>query len=108
MEAKQTRQLLYWTAYAVVVPVGFIAALWGIELLVNRRDGSFGEAFGTGDLLPLGALLLLGVSADIRMEDQGNASMWKSIHEVLFLMLAIGAMMVFGPSGSKRCLQNGT
>jgi hypothetical protein len=98
VEAKRIRQLLYWCAYMVVVPVGFIAVLWVIALLVENPHGSFGEVFGTGELLPLGALLLLSVSADIRVEDDTTrASAWMAVHEVLFVTLAIGAITVYGP-----------
>src|SRR5262249_8686276 len=101
MDAKETRQLLYWCAYTVIVPVGFIAALWAIAWLVKSPNGSFEQIFGTGDLLPLGALLLLSVSADIRSEDEGKAGVWMAIHEVLFVILAIGAIMVYGPLKNK-------
>jgi len=97
MDAKRIRQLLYWCAYMVVVPVGFIAVLWFIAWLVKSPNRSFGEIFGTGDLLPLGALLLLSVSADIRVEEDARAGVWMAVHEVLFVTLAIGAIMVYGP-----------
>ena len=97
MEAKQIRQLLYWCAYMVVVPIGFITALWVVAWLVNSPNQSFGEIFGTGDLLTLGALLLLSVSADIRVEDETEARVWLAVHEVLFVTLAIGAITIYGP-----------
>jgi hypothetical protein len=97
MDVKQLRQLLYWCAYTVVVPMGFVALLWVIAWLVKSPNGSFGEIFGTGDLLLLGALLLLGVSADIREDNDANAGVWMAVHEVLFIIVAIGAIMIYGP-----------
>lgn len=101
MNAKQFRQLLYWCAYTVVVPMGFVALLWVMAWLTGSPGGSFGEIFGTGDLLPLGALLLLSVSADIRVEDDGKTGVWMAVHEVLFIILAIGAITMYGPMRAK-------
>lgn len=64
---------------------------------VKSPNGSLGEIFGTGDLLLLGALLLLNVSTDIRMEDAGEPRIWMALHEVFFFVLAIGAIVVYGP-----------
>jgi hypothetical protein len=101
MDVKQLRQLLYWCAYTVVVPMGFVALLWVLAWLFESPNGSFGEIFGTGDLLLLGALLLLGVSADIRVDDDANAGVWMAVHEVLFIILAIGAITIYGPMRAK-------
>lgn len=96
MNAKQFRRLLYWGAYTVVVPMGFVALLWLMSWITGSPRGSFGEVFGTGDLLPLGALLLLSVSADIRVEDEGETGVWMAFHEVFFIILAIGAITMYG------------
>jgi hypothetical protein len=96
MDAKQFRRLLYWCAYTVILPMSFVAWLWVMSLLERSSRGSFEEIFGTGDLLLLGALLLLSVSADIRVEDDGKARVWMIVHEVLFIILAIGAISIYG------------
>jgi hypothetical protein len=97
MDVKQVRQLLYWCAYTVVVPMGFVALLWFLAWLVESPNSSFGAIFGTGDLLLLGALLLLSVSADIRVDEDANRGVWMAVHEVLFIILAIGAITIYGP-----------
>lgn len=70
--------------------------LWVVGQLVGSPNGSFAEIFGTCELLPLGALLLLSVSADIRSEEDAKAGVWLAVHEVLFLVVAIGAITVYG------------
>jgi hypothetical protein len=101
MNAKQFRRLLYWCAYTVVVPMGFVGLLWVTAWLAESAGGSFGEVFGTGDLLPVGALLLFTVSADIRLEDDGKAGAWMAVDEVLFIVVAIGAITIYGPMRAK-------
>lgn len=101
MDARYFRRLLYWCAYTVVVPVGFVALLWVVARLARSPGGSFGEVFGTGDLLLLGAILLFSVSADIRLEDDRDAGVWMAVHEVLFVVAAIGAITMYGLMRSK-------
>lgn len=79
------------------MPLGIIALLWSTAQLLNFPNRSFGEVFGTGDLLPLGALLLLSVSADIRIADDATAGVWMAVHEVLFIVLAICSITIYGP-----------
>lgn len=95
MKIKQARQLLYWVAYTIVVPVGFISILWIIAVIGESPNASFGEVFGTGDLLPLAAILLLSCSADIRMADDQDGLLM-AVGEVLFLLMGILAVVVYG------------
>lgn len=92
---KQELQLLYWIAYTVVVPVGFIGIVWAFALVSKSPNWSFGEVFGTGDLLPLAAVLLLSCSADIRMA-QGQNGFLLAAGEVVFLLLGVLAVFAFG------------
>jgi hypothetical protein len=48
MDVKQLRQLLYWCAYTVVVPMGFVALLWVMALLVKSPNGSLRADAGKG------------------------------------------------------------
>src|SRR5262249_52555582 len=56
---------------------------------------------GTGELLAMSVLLLLSVSADIRIEDSPRAGVWMAVHEVLFVMSAIGAVTLYGALRTK-------
>ncbi len=80
-----------------MLPVLFIGMIWVIGGLVLNTNGTFSEVFGTGDLLPLAALLFLTVGADIRLEGEDRplgAAM--AIQEVMFLLAAIGAICLYG------------
>jgi hypothetical protein len=97
MDVEPFRQFLFWTLGTAVLPVLFVGMVWVIGRLVLNTNGSFSEVFGTGELLPLAALLFLSVGADIRLEGEDRpmgAAM--AFQEVVFLLAAIGAIFLYG------------
>lgn len=57
-----------WKLYTVFAPVGVFLLAWISAAYVFDLPDSFITTFGTGDVLPLAALILLSVSADIDHE----------------------------------------
>jgi hypothetical protein len=97
MDVKLFRQFLYWTLATAVLPVLFIAVVWVIGNQVMNTNGTFGEVFGTGDLLPLAALLLLSVWADLRLEGEDRTlGAVMVLQEVILLLAAVFAILFYG------------
>jgi hypothetical protein len=95
MNIRQTRHFVYWIAYTIVAPIGLIIAVWAIGHLIQDPSGSFAEVFGTGDLLPLAALLFLSSSADIRMAEENTIGRVLTIAEVAFLILGTASIAAY-------------
>ena len=82
-----------WFAFTALCPVLFVVAAWAIQSFILDVDNPFIETFGTGDLIPLAALLLLSVYADIRLN---NMSSKLFFHEVCFIVVVLMAVIAYG------------
>ena len=75
----------------------FVWSVWAVAVFIHGENQPFGEIFGTGDLLPLAALLFLSVGADIRLESEVRPiGVLMTVNEVVFLVAAIIAIFAYG------------
>lgn len=89
MSPIKLRKFLYWIAFTVVFPILVLLGVWMVGYFSNRPVGTFGEFFGTGDMLPIAAILLLTVATDIRDQDANVLERGMVIYEVYFFVLGV-------------------
>jgi len=83
-----------WFGYTVCMPMIFIGMAWFIGIFTLKTDHAAAETFGTGDLLPLAALILLGVAAEIRASDASSG--WLFFHEIFFVASGLALAIAYG------------
>jgi hypothetical protein len=83
-----------WFAYTTCLPVLFIGMAWGIEKYFLHAEHPIADTFGSGDLLPLAAVLLLGIAAEI-VANKLNAG-WMLFHQLVFTIVSVGLAMGYG------------
>lgn len=75
------RQIIYynrtvrrktWLVIQVVLPVVFCFGIWLAATFLFTVPDAFGKTFAGGDLILIGALLLLGIMADLYTEQKSN------------------------------------
>src|SRR5690348_10786556 len=97
MKNKRTLQLLYWAFSTSLLPTVLVSVVWAWGQIDSGSETLFGEVFGTGDLLPLAALLFFGVWADIRLESSGKRfGSVMAVQEVWFILLATVLILFYG------------
>ncbi|MGX7002510.1 hypothetical protein [Caballeronia sp. KNU42] len=91
-------QFWAWVVYEAAVPIAILLLAWGIADFAFDLRHSFLSTFGSGDLLPIAALVLLGTSAEMEnflmfessgQRQQRGLSKHRFAHYALVLVLAV-------------------
>jgi len=88
-----------WFVYNTCLPIVFIGLAWGIEKYVLAADHPAVDTFGTGDLLPLAAVLLFGIGAEI-FANKANSG-WLLTHQLIFVIVTVVLAVMYGAMKSK-------
>lgn len=64
--------LTSWFLFDYCLPLTFIVALWPIALYLLKIPYAFEQVFSSADLVPIGALLMLGAAREIDIEKKLN------------------------------------
>jgi hypothetical protein len=88
------RFVLYWVGFSVLLPLAALLLAW-IGTEVYGVNDPLMDFLGSGDLIPICALLLLGVWLDI-MSDQEDKHWMILVSEVCFIFLGITSLIAYG------------
>jgi hypothetical protein len=90
---------LSWKSYVVLAPLALYLIFWALAILVFEIKHPFISTFATVELLPLAALILMGVSAEVENDAifSGSAELSR-----LRFGLVLGVMLMFVSYGALK------
>lgn len=91
------RYFIAWLLFAALLPVIVLTISWCVEKFLYNECNSFSMVFGSGDLMLIGALLLLGLWLDVQFDDTNiNLGIFVAVSEIFFLFFGLVAMIGYG------------
>lgn len=97
-------QFVTWLFFGVLIPVAIYPISWAIAALVLNQPDSFTSTFGTAELLPVAALILFGVIADIDQDAYFSEVSKSMLYNKHLAFLAGVVLLVFYGSIKGRAL----
>lgn len=97
-------QFITWLFLGVLIPIAIYPISWAIAALILEQPDSFISTFGTAELLPIAALILFGVIADIDQDAYFSDVSKSFMYRKHLAFLAGVVMLVFYGSLKGRAL----
>ena len=86
-----------WLSFEVLVPVLFVISIWPISHHIIGLEHPFERALSSADLLPLGALILIGIIIEVSFDEKiNNNNFLFSPIMVLGCVMALLLLFVYG------------